>query len=330
MLIIKSKFIANNQYQKIADLYELGKIRKIKRFKRGFEATKVAILTSRGKFVVSQYQLVSKVRPVKKTKNSLRFEIDLVNSLKNLPVNQYLKSKNGLFIENYLNSYFMVCNYLPGKHPKSINPKRAYELGKFMGSFHRQGKNFKKEYPDRRKFYELTPYAVKKMDGYALKQKHPVLKKALPEIKKGIREFYLPANLPRGPIHVDVKPDNELFIRDKLTGILDFGISYVGPLILDVGKGILWNCADKDIINKGKLRQFLKGYFSYRVLTETEKENLKKSILFGIYASIYVDLFHIPFGRAPEKYCLFMVKEWLPLAKWIKNNFKFDKFYLYG
>lgn len=326
MLITKSKFITKNQYQRIADLYGLGKLRKIKHFKKGFEATKAAIFTSRGKFVVSQYQLVSKMHPIiKKTKNSLQFEIDLANSLRNLPVNRYLKSKNGLFIENYLNSYLMVCNYLPGEHPKSINLKRVYELGKFLGSFHQQGKNFKKEYPDRRKYCELTPDVAKQMDKYALKQKHPVLKKALPEIRNGIREFYLPASLPRGPIHVDVKPDNELFIGDKLSGILDFGISYIGPLVLDVGKGILWNCVDKGIISRVRLREFLKGYFLYRILTGTEKKNLKKSILFGIYASIYADLFHIHFGRAPEKYCLFMVKEWFPLAKWIKNNFNPDK-----
>ena len=220
MLNLKSKFINNNQYQKIADLYRLGRIKNIKRIKKGFEAVKVVISTSRGEFVISRYPIVFKIDPVNKTENSLQFEIDLVNFLRKLPVNHYLKSKNGFLIENYLNSYFTVCNYLTGEHPQFINPKRAYALGKFLGSFHQQGKNFRKKYKDRRKFYELTPSVVKQMDRYALRQKHSVLKKVLPEIREGIREYYLPANLPRGPIHVDVKPDNELFIGNKLTGVL--------------------------------------------------------------------------------------------------------------
>lgn len=313
-------YLTKPQYQQIADLFALGKIQKIVKIKKGFESAKVIITTSKGRFVVACHQLTSRVELIKKTKKSLLWEIKLTNSLKNLPVPHFLTSKNNKMIEDCNDSYITIYKFLPGNHPKSINPAKAYKLGKLLGNFHKQGKKFKKVCKDRRKFYDLTPGVIKKMSAVAKKQKNSTLKSKVDEIKRRIEQNQLPKNLPIGPIHVDIKPENELFIKDKLTGILDFGISYHGPYLIDIAKTIIWNCTKDNKIDDLLLNQFLKGYNIYRKLDFNESTNLKKSILYGIYASIFVDLYQVPLNRATKEFCLYMIKGWLPIADWLKNK----------
>lgn len=322
--IYKKEFLSRSEYQVVADTFNLGVIKRIVFFdSHGFESTKVAVECDSGKFVVSTYKFSN--NPASKSKKSLQYEIDLLNIMADLPVPHYILSSNGRFVESFSGRFATVYKFISGNHPKAISPDMACRLGDFLGRFHVRGKKFFKKLRGRRRFYYFAPAILRRMDRYAKMQTSPVLRNAFITVKNGLLKNLLPTNLPAGPIHVDIKPENELFVRNRLNGVLDFGIFYSGPYLIDIGKTVMWNCRRGKRINSVLLRAFMRGYTSRRKLTASERVYLVQSILFGIYAHIYVDLYHVPLRRVPENYTLNLVLTFLPVAAWLeKHRFQLD------
>lgn len=308
-------FFSKKEYQEIADIYCLGKIKKIYYLHKGLQTPKVCLTVPKGIFVVSKYSLSNKKKIISKSEKSLQYEIDLLNFLKNLPVSNFIISDSGNYIEKYKRFWITVDKYIKGSTPKTINTKMAEQLGIFLGKFHKQGMRFKKRNKERRKFYDLRPVVLKQMHPIALRQTNKILKGVVKEVKRGVIENFPPKNMEIGPIHVDIKPENELFSRGKLTGVVDFGNFYIGPLMIDVGKTIMWNCCKNKRLNKKLLKEFVKGYQSQRKMNNDECNYLRKSILYAIYSHIYVDLYHVPLKYVPESYTLFLVNNFLPIAR---------------
>ena len=84
-----------------------------------------------------------------------------------------------------------------------------------------------------------------------------------------------PHALPRGFIHADLFPNNALFLKDKLTGIIDF---YFGcHYILAYDLAVLLNswCFDADgSFNVTKSSTILSAYQEQRLLSNAEKQAL--------------------------------------------------------
>ncbi len=319
--LFEKKFFTRGQYQRVADVFGLGSVQKFFHFDtHGFESSKTMLETSRGTFIVSIHRLPKKGDKVGKSRSSIQYEIELTNKLKGLPVPRYIQSASNEFIVHMFGAMVTVYRYLPGHPQKKITPKMAYQLGAFLGKFHQLGKRFRGVLRGRRKFYDLPPAVVATMDRYARRQTHPLLKAAVRECRDGVLRNRLPKGIPSGPIHVDVKPENELFTGEKLTGVIDFGIFYRDALLIDVGKTVMWNCCRGSTIDQRLFSSFMKGYLSKRKLTPTERSLLQQAILFGIYAHVYVDLYHIPLKRVPESYTLSLVKTFLPVARWLEKN----------
>ena len=318
------KFFSKKEYEQIGDLFNLGKIDDIKYFRQGYQTPKVVVMTSKGKFIVAKHNLSNKRVVVADMKIvprvALLHEIDLLTHLKSLPVPHYLPSKRRKYLENFKGSAVSVYRFLPGRQPKKITPKMAYQIGKFVGEFHKLGSKFKKIMRGRRRFYDLNPKVMALMYRYVKKQTHPKLKAVVEEVKRGVEKNRMPKGLPQGPIHVDIKPDNELFIGDKLTGVIDFGNTYVDPFIFDVGKTIMWNCLNNRGLDRTLIKKFLEGYSRKRKLSKREKHYLKQSILFAIYSHVWVDLYHVPIKYVPKSYTLFLVKKFLPMARRLEKG----------
>ena len=300
---------------KISLLYRLGNVHSVKKLHTGLQTPKFVFETERGKFVVSTPKLSNSQKVISKSKDSLLLEIALLNILKDLPVPHYIASSRHNFVEKIDGCWVTVDKFIPGSKPKHITPNMAYQLGNFLGEFHREGKKFKKNLSKRRRFYDLNKKMMRLMEIYAEKQDNRILKSVVNEIRMGVEKNLPPAYLPKGPIHVDIKPDNELFVKGKLSGVLDFGNFYVDCLMIDIGKTIMWNCVKNSQVDKKLLSAFMNGYQDKRKLSRTEFRYLKKSILYAIYSHIWVDLYHVPLGYVPESYTLSLVKNFLPVAR---------------
>jgi homoserine kinase type II len=315
------KFFSKKEYQLIANVYNLGQIKTLKYFKQGYgKSGKAKVSTRKGEFVISRDVLSNKKDLISKSKESLQYEIDMLNSIENMCIPKYVLSVKNNFIEKFKNNWVSVYYFLPGETPKSINSYKARQLGEFLGEFHTKSKKFNKILLSRRKFYDLNSRVLGKMRKLANCQNNKTLKLVVQEVERGVIKNYPFNKLPKGPIHVDIGHGNELFIGDKLSGIIDFGNFYHGPFMVDVGKTIMWNCCENKKLNQKLVASFLKGYENKRKLSRLEKKYIKKSILFAIYSHIWVDLYHVPIKYVPESYTLFLVKNFLPVAIDLENS----------
>ena len=315
------QFYSEKHYQKIADIFRLGKIKKITYFYKGFQTPKVVATTLRGKFVISRNKLSNKKDLISKSIQSFHYEIDLLNLLAKykLPVPCHKKTGGGKYAILLDGSWVTVYQFLNGKQPKKLTPEMARQLGAFLGAFHKIGQKFTRNLGGRRKFYDLSPTVMQKMHHYTVRQKNAKLRKIVQEVRDGVKRTRPSRNLPSGPIHVDLKPENELFVRQRLSGVVDFGNFYRGPLMIDIGKTIMWNCIKRKKLNRKLVKEFFEGYTSKRSINTAEQAYVKNAVLFAIYSHIYVDLFHVPLGYVPESYALSLVRDFLPVARWLEK-----------
>lgn len=315
-----SRFFSQSDYQKIINIFNLGKIKKIEYFELGLAAPKVHVVTSKGQYVIAKYKIGKGENFKNKPLSSLKYEVDLLTSLKNLPTPKYIAYKKNNYILDFKGFAVTVYEYLKGMPPKYINDKRAFQLGKFLGSFHRQTKRLKNRYSNRYKFYYFSKSRYDYMRPYAYDQKNKELKAVVGAIETIMNMNRLSNNLPQGPIHVDIKADNELFKGDKLTGIVDFGNFYVGPFMLDLGKTIVFNCIKNNRINLQLMHHLLSGYEQERPLQKIEKKNLNKAIIFSICSHIWLDLYHVPLKIVPYTHTLGYVKNQWPAVRKFYNE----------
>ena len=322
-MLQKVKYYTKSEYQKIADLYSLGKILKISHLHLGYGGSaKVSVETANGKYIISRDRLSNKKDITSKSVESLQYEIDMLKTVQGLPVPCYRKSSKGSYIEKFGTGWMTVYDFISGKSPKKINPAMARELGEFLGKFHKKSHKFKKELLTRRRFYNLNPKVMKIMDPFARKQKNPILKPIVDRVKQGVGDNLPSPKFPSGPIHVDIFHASELFEGEKLSGVIDFGNFYIGPYMVDVGKTIMWNCCPNSKLDKKLLESFIKGYESKRKFSKAERVYLEKSILYAIYSHIWVDLYHVSIKYVDENWPLFLIKTFLPVAEEIERKSK--------
>lgn len=318
-------FFSRKQYQEITNEFGLGKITSLKRFRKGFQTPKVMVKTREGEFVISRHKLTEEKTLTGKSKESLQYEIFLLDKLPDLPVPHYRATPKGEHILMKGGYGVTVYDLLSGDPPNAITPRMAEALGKFLGKFHVRGSEFRENFLGRRKFYDLTPTMMREMEPTAEQQKNPLLKEVVQEVREGVERSRPPHGLPVGPIHVDVKPENELFEGEKLTGIVDFGNFYIGPFMVDLGKLIMWNCVEKKKVDGILLERCLAGYESEWPLGASERAYLRSAILFAIYSHIWVDLYQVPLHYVPESYTAGLVKTFLPVARELQKEQTYEE-----
>ena len=84
-----------------------------------------------------------------------------------------------------------------------------------------------------------------------------------------------PRNLPIGVIHADIFPDNVFFIKNIVSGLIDFYFAcndyYAYELAICINA---WCFDNKKTLNQKKYESILEGYQSLKKLTSAELNNL--------------------------------------------------------
>lgn len=235
--------------------------------------------------------------------SQIRFEVILLNHIKGLEVPRLIKTKDR-YIHKYKGKYIVVYEYIPGRHKKSFSDKELYEVGKFLGKFHNKGKGFRMSKEE--KLYDLPDAKISKMNK-SITRSNITHKKLLPFIIEGLKESKLSKRLPKGPIHVDVKPDNILFKDGEVSGVLDFDNSYIGPYILDLAKSMVWFGSKN---KKFKMPSpIYKGYIKERKLNKLEEREMDNAITFAFLSHVFVDYYMRARKVTSKKYFDFIVNE---------------------
>ncbi len=265
---------------------------------QGFMNHMFLVKTDQGKFVL-------RVSKNTKSKKDLLFEINLLHSLHNLPVPNYIRGNDGQYLHRFQGKYYSFYKYLPGNMPPQLTPLLRREMAFFLAKFHTQTKNFNNN-QQRFAWYTFTTARANELERQML-PKLQNYKEEIQYLESMILKNRLPTGLPRGPIHVDIRRENSLAIGNILTGIVDFDNCQIGPYILDLAMSIAWICTKEGHLNYKRTYQFVKCYERYRTLNGFEKKNLFKAIKYAYATQVFVNHYvytqrlvtkkHFHFGR---------------------------------
>lgn len=276
-------------------LYNIGKLKSFKIPNQGLLNRIVFIETTKGKFVL-KIALVNV--------SSISYVLGLLCYIKMRTAPRPIFTiKKELYIP-YGNYRAFIYRMIEGDVPKYVSKKMLRELGTFLSIYHLRSSNFK-FLSNREEILGLSCTSVNTAIKHAGILNAKKYRETVSYINDVIWKYSLPDKLPRGPIHVDVKPDNSLFCGEKLKGVIDFDNSYNGPLILDLGVMMSWYGVSKGEVDMNKIRELYRSYSKKRKLT-----NLEKNCVF--------DAFHFAILRNSLRGLEFLAKKKLS-KKWVND-----------
>lgn len=287
----------------VCDKYNLGGLKSFSVIPLGLINKKILITSSRGKFVL---------RLSIRSARQLEFEVALLNHICELKVVRLMPYAPGKYISFYNKTPYLVYKFIKGEIPKKITLQLINQIGKFQGKFHVLGRSFKLQVK-RDYYYDFSKPRVREFYKKLYKKTPPQFKKQFRVVRDTLLNIQLPKNIPTGPIHVDIKPENVLVKKGELAGVLDFDNSYFGPYIIDIGKTVMWWCINKGRVNQQNFQEFIKAYTSQRKLTSIEQRLLGQSILHAIASHIYIDYLKYQEGIIPLSYLTMLHREFYPV-----------------
>jgi homoserine kinase type II len=262
--------------------YPVGKLISFKRIEHGFQNYSFFVTTEKGRFVL-------RIGKETKKEKDILFEIDFVNSLKGLPVPRYVKDREGNYVNKYDELNYVMYDFLKGNMPAKVGDDLLRQVARFLARFHKQSIGAGVG-GDRFAWYSFDQGRADDFESFLLQElgEH---EHEIKWMKKEVLRNRLPATLPSGAIHCDVKRHNLLAAGGRLTGVVDFDNCQVGPLLLDLAISITWFCTTSKGLGYRKVRRFVKEYERCRKLTRLEKRYLFQAIKYAYVSHEYVDFY---------------------------------------
>lgn len=257
--------ISDKDYPLILANYNLGEYRGSKTFANGKGQTTVLLETTQGKFVLKYYE--------DRSEKHVQFEINLFAYLqtRNYPVPKIIQNTTGEFLSVYKNKPYLILEFIGGSHGtnpnESFNEAKAAEVIKATAELHNLTKDYNPQY-----FADREPFDVEYC-WREFKRKHP----HLAEDEKGkwlkneLDKLEFPSSLPKGLNHADLNYGNFLFRDGKIVAVLDFDMSFYGPLVYDIANLIYWWAWPPGEDMKSQASQIVREYQKWRELSQEEK-----------------------------------------------------------
>lgn len=241
----------------------------------------------------------------------IAFEIKFLEELEGLPVPNLLsiQGKKFFMIQNFP---AVIYNYLPGEALRAHTHAHRMEVGRFLRRMHIKGASLKWG-AERGKLYDFPDEKIQHFIK-TVRRTHDYYDR-FEEVLREVQEFELPPGIPQGPIHVDVKPGNVLFLGDALSGVIDFDNAYIGPLVLDLAKAMVWFGIGNGTFNMRQARDVFEGYEEMKKLEDLEREILYDVVKFAFVSHLFVDFYMNAIGGIPESYFDYLMKEFYPAYK---------------
>ena len=240
-----------------------------KGIRQGIENTNYLLKSKNEKFILTIFEK----RVLKK---ELPFFMKLMDQLSNSKINcpKPLKNKNGDYLFKLKNKGACIVTFLKGKDKRILNLKNCYDIGKMVAEMHSSTKKIK--------LYRKNSMGIKNLNPLfnSIKFKS----KKFTNIEKFLKINFIdikkkwPKKLPNGIIHGDLFIDNIFFNNNKVSGIIDFYFAANDYFMYEIAICVNALCFDKYknqfILNKKKVKNFIRGYESIKKISNKEKKSL--------------------------------------------------------
>lgn len=155
---------------------------------------------------------------------------------------------------------------------RGLKTKHLTQIGKKMAMIHLRTRHLRGISPHR--FTQSETGKVYSQIRHELERRHPTVGLEVRQWLGWLKKEY-PQGLPSGLIHADLFPENILFERDKLTGIVDFEAAGYGPFLFDIAVCLHACCHAGLSFDRRRVRHFISGYQSQRTLIRIERGHLE-------------------------------------------------------
>lgn len=268
--------------------YNLGLLKNRKTFTKGKVQRNIFLSTSKGKFVLRCYR--------NRTKNSILFEVNLINYLKKhrFPVACVVENKQGNQVSSYKDKPYIISEFIDGDHLRNPNETQINQLIRKIAEMQIIFNRYKPTGIKYRWNYNIglcKKLAIKEAE----KINTPDAKEKLMWLKSELLKLQLPKSLPKGICHCDFHFTNILFKNNKFKALLDFDdanytykiydlICLIEPFKFSWKNWKKYKISD-EVFDFSDSRKVVKEYLKYRPLTKVEKNHL-----FDVYKlSILID-----------------------------------------
>jgi homoserine kinase type II len=249
--------------------FDIDKILYFKGIKQGIENTNYLLKSKNKKFILTIFEK-------RVSQKEIPFFMRLMDQLNNFRIScpKPLKNKNGNYLIRIKNKTACIVSFINGKDKKKLNLKNCFDVGKTIAEMHLSSKKIRLYRKNSMGIKNLNPlFNSIKFESKKFVNLEKFLKNNFRDIKKK-----WPKKLPDGIIHGDLFIDNIFFKNNKLSGIIDFYFAANDYLMYEIAICINALCFDKKnlkfLINKNKIKKFIKGYESIRKISIKEKKSL--------------------------------------------------------
>jgi homoserine kinase type II len=259
--------VAADELAEFLSLYDIGELLSYKGIAEGVENSNFLLHTSKGSFILTLYEK-------RVAADDLPYFLSLMGHLAERGVRcpQPARSRNGEIYSELAGRPAAIINFLEGMWPRRPSVVHCTGVGQAMAKMHLAGRDFP--------LFRANPLSVA---GW-----RPLFERAAPRaegVQAGLGDFITreldtlqanwPSGLPEGVIHGDLFPDNVFFLRDELSGLIDFPFACNDILAYDMAICLNAWCFEADhSFNVTKARALLNAYVRERSLSEAEQEAL--------------------------------------------------------
>jgi homoserine kinase type II len=243
--------------------YDIGEMHSLKGIAEGVENSNYLLVTDAGMHILTLYEK-------RVNEDDLPFFLGLMEHLaKNgLECPQPIALKTGEQLSQLAGRPSAVISYLDGNSVKRPGSTHCRQLGEALAQMHLAGEGFEIERANSLSVEHWRP--LYQMSGSGSDGVASGLS-ALIESELDYLEGNWPTDLPRGVIHADLFPDNVFFLKEKLSGIIDFYFACNDMMAYDIAICINAWCFESDhSFNVTKAQALLGGYNSVRKISDKE------------------------------------------------------------
>lgn len=247
--------------------YNIGELHSLKGIAEGVENSNYLLSTDAGMHILTLYEKRVNI-------DDLPFFLGLMEHLsKNgLECPQPIALKSGEQLSTLAGRPSAIISYLDGNSVRRPSTSHCLQLGEAMAQMHLAGEGFDIKRPNALTVENWRP--LYDMSGKGSDTVANGLSKLI-EDELTYLEAAWPKGLKTGVIHADLFPDNVFFLKDKLSGIIDFYFACNDVLAYDIAICINAWCFEADhSFNVTKAQAMLKGYNSVRKMSEEEYKAL--------------------------------------------------------
>jgi len=247
--------------------YDIGDLLSVKGIAEGVSNSNFLLHTTKAFYILTLYE-------ERVDETELPFFIGLMDHLarRGLICPVPLRMDDGAAVGRLAGRPAAIVSFLDGLSVRRPNVTHCAELGRGLAQLHEAGADFGMERVNSLSVPGWRPLA--EQAGAAADTVSPGLaRRVMAEVE--VHERSWPQDLPRGVIHADLFPNNVFFIKDRLSGLIDFYFACTDAFTYDLAICLNSWCFEADAsFNLTKGQALLAGYESVRPLTAAEVEAL--------------------------------------------------------